>query len=137
MANFRSPPEAVPSAVVIQDRLRRRDQTSSVELRVRIGIATGEVDITGADVFGYPVNEASRWCNVCETGGILVTELIASLAKRAGVKFIEPREILITPSASPVFALLVESIHDRPPFVTLTGSLAFSRHGGRFVGRGP
>ena len=135
MAIFRSPTEAVQAGVVIQGRLRRRNQTSNVGLHVRIGIATGEVDITEVDVFGYPVNEASRLCSACETGGILVTELAASLARRAEVKFVQPREVPITPSAPPTIALLVEAIHEQAPFVPLTGSLAFSQHGGRFVGR--
>lgn len=135
MAIFRSPTEAVQAGVVIQGRLRRRNQTSTIGLHVRIGIATGEVDITEADVFGYPVNEASRLCGACETGGILVAELAASLARRADVKFVEPREVPITPSAPPTIALLVEAVHEQAPFIPLTGSLAFSQHGGRFVGR--
>ena len=40
-------------------------------------------------VFGYPVNEASRLCSACETEGILVTELVASSAKRAGTTQLE------------------------------------------------
>jgi class 3 adenylate cyclase len=135
MAIFRSPSEAVQAGVTIQSRLWRRNQTSTIDLHVRIGIATSEVDVAEDDLFGYPVNEASRLCAARETGGILVAELAANLARRADVKFIEPPEILITPSAPPTVALLVETTHEEAPLIPLTGSLEFSRHGGRFVGR--
>ena len=135
MAIFRSSTEAVLASVAIQRRLARRSRTSPVDVRLRIGIGVGEVDVTDDDVFGYPVNEASRLCSACADGGILVSELAANLARRADVEYVEPREVFVTPSAPATVALLVAVGHEEAPLIPLSGSLDFAAHGGRFVGR--
>lgn len=46
----------------------------AAELELRIGISTGEVTLEGDDVFGPPVNLASRIQQLCPPGGILFSE---------------------------------------------------------------
>jgi CBS domain-containing protein len=48
-------------------------------IRVRIGINVGEVIHAGNDVYGYPVNLASRLVSIAEPGGILVSKQVYDL----------------------------------------------------------
>ncbi len=135
MALFGVPTDAVNAGVAIQQRLARRNRGSVVPLEVRVGITVGEVDVTSDDVFGYPVNEASRLCAAAESGGILMGEVAASFARRAEVEFGPPVSVAITPSAPPAVAVPVLFASRDTVVTTLAPSLAFSAHGGRFVGR--
>lgn len=61
MASFKYPEDAVKAAVAIQQALsKRRKDDGEFQLRVRIGIHTGEAIVEDGDVFGNVVNIASR-----------------------------------------------------------------------------
>lgn len=61
MASFKYPEDAVNAAVAIQQTLsKRRKEDSNFQLRVRIGIHTGEALVEDGDVFGNVVNTAAR-----------------------------------------------------------------------------
>ena len=69
-AAFASPRSAVDAAVAAQREL---------ELPVRMGIATGEAELRGADYFGAVLNRAARVMAAGHGGQILVAESTAGL----------------------------------------------------------
>ncbi len=74
MASFRKPENAVLAAIAMQQRLRiERRRDKSFDIRIRIGIHTGEAIIESRDVFGDAVNVASRIENKTPTGGIYIS----------------------------------------------------------------
>ena len=64
-AAFASPKSAVDAAVAAQ---------RALELRVRMGIATGEAELRGADYFGAVLNRAARVMAAGHGGQILLAE---------------------------------------------------------------
>jgi len=135
LAIFRVPTDAVLAGVEVQRQLARRNRTASVAVALRVGITVGEVDVVKGDVHGYPVNEAARLCAAADPSGILVSELAASLARRADVEFGNVREVLVTPSAPATRALPVAQSVEEVSLVPLNDTLKYSRHEGHFVGR--
>ena len=69
-AAFASPKSAVDAAVAAQREL---------ELPVRMGIATGEAELRGADYFGAVLNRAARVMAAGHGGQVLVAESTAGL----------------------------------------------------------
>ena len=59
-AAFGAPMTAIAAAVAMQTALQAEDWLDGVELRVRIGVHTGEADERGGDYFGPAVNRAAR-----------------------------------------------------------------------------
>jgi class 3 adenylate cyclase/DNA-binding CsgD family transcriptional regulator len=76
MAAFESASDAVASAVDIQRATARRDD----DIRVRIGIASGDVSWEGNDCFGLPVVTAARLEAHAAGGEILVSQVVRWLA---------------------------------------------------------
>ena len=84
MAAFESASDAVTAAVDIQRAATRRDD----EIRVRIGIASGDVSWEGGDCFGLPVVTAARLEAHAGGGQILVSQVVRWLAgERSGATF--------------------------------------------------
>lgn len=82
MATFRSVLDALHCAAAIQ-------QTSSEDqVQVRIGVHAGEPITDEGDVFGTPVNVASRLCAAAGLGEVLLSDLTRSLVgSRGGFEF--------------------------------------------------
>lgn len=135
LAVFRAPSDAVGAGIEVQRRLARRNRSTSVPVLLRVGITVGEVDVVNGDVYGYPVNEAARLCAAADPSGILVSELAASLARRAEVTFGDPREVEVTQSAPPTRALPVTVSTEGLTLVPLADALKFSQRESDFVGR--
>ncbi|HYH98977.1 adenylate/guanylate cyclase domain-containing protein, partial [Hyalangium sp.] len=68
LVTFESPTQAVLSGVAIQDRLWQynRSVPESAQLHVRVAVNVGEVRLEASDVFGEPVNIASRVEGIAE-----------------------------------------------------------------------
>ena len=64
---------AADAAEAIQTRVGRTDWGEIGELRVRIGIDTGEAEERGGDFFGPPLNRAARLCSMSYGGQVLVS----------------------------------------------------------------
>ncbi len=77
MATFRSALDATRCALMIQTEM-------AAGLTVRIGVHAGEPIADAGDVFGTPVNVASRLCAVAGPGDIVVSDLTRSLLGRRG-----------------------------------------------------
>jgi class 3 adenylate cyclase len=75
------------AARAIRFALEVRAGSSTLGLRVRAGVHTGEVDIVGRDVRGIVVHEAARMAAVGEPDQILVSEVTRALAAGSGVTF--------------------------------------------------
>ncbi|HEX5615061.1 MAG TPA: AAA family ATPase [Acidimicrobiia bacterium] len=85
LATFGSAARAVAAAVGIQqgvDALRFAEPY--VPLSLRVGIGLGDVTVEDADVFGTPVIEAARLCEVAEGGQILAASVVETLARGRG-----------------------------------------------------
>lgn len=87
MVTFESPTQAVLCGAAIQDRLwmHNRSATDKQRLDVRIAVNVGEVRIENKDVFGEPVNIASRVEGIAEAGEVFFTEAVYLAMNKAEV----------------------------------------------------
>jgi DNA-binding NarL/FixJ family response regulator len=76
---FRRPRQAVDAAVAAQRALAAHAWPEEVELRVRIGIHTGEASLAGDQYVGLAVHRAARICDAGHGGQILLSETTRSL----------------------------------------------------------
>ncbi len=93
-AAFASPRSAVDAAVAAQREL---------ELPVRMGIATGEAELRGADYFGAVLNRAARVMAAGHGGQILLAESTAGLLSGVDLVDLGPRRLRDLPTAVGVF----------------------------------
>jgi class 3 adenylate cyclase len=81
MVAFASVRKALACAIAIQQGLEERNAESpGEELKVRIGINTGEVVVEGDDIYGQAVNAAARIASRAKGEEILVSEIVRQLA---------------------------------------------------------
>jgi len=76
---FARPRQAVDAAVAAQRALGQHGWPNDVDLRVRIGIHTGEASIVGDQYVGLAVHRAARICDAGHGGQILLSETTRSL----------------------------------------------------------
>jgi DNA-binding NarL/FixJ family response regulator/class 3 adenylate cyclase len=76
---FARPRQAVDAAMAAQRALAEHGWPSDVDLRVRIGIHTGEASIVGDQYVGLAVHRAARICDAGHGGQILLSETTRSL----------------------------------------------------------
>jgi DNA-binding NarL/FixJ family response regulator/class 3 adenylate cyclase len=76
---FDRPRQAVDAAVAAQRALAAHSWPEGVELRVRIGIHTGEASLAGDEYVGLAVHRAARICDAGHGGQILISETTRSL----------------------------------------------------------
>jgi len=78
MVIFDSPTDAVLCGMKIQEKLDKHNKQVGEEERmeVRVAINSGEANIKEGDVFGEPVNIASRIENIAEAGEVYFTESV-------------------------------------------------------------
>jgi DNA-binding NarL/FixJ family response regulator/class 3 adenylate cyclase len=76
---FRRPKEAVDAAVAAQRAVAQHDWPEGAEVRVRIGIHTGEASLVGGQYVGLAVHRAARICDAAHGGQTLVSETTRSL----------------------------------------------------------
>lgn len=81
VASFDSPARAVLAAAAI------RDAVKLLELDVRAGIHTGEVEVRGENIGGIAVHIASRIQGLAQAGEILVSRTVTELVVGSGIEF--------------------------------------------------
>jgi class 3 adenylate cyclase len=81
LATFDGPARAIYCANAVRDSLRR------IDLPVRIGVHTGEVELAEADVRGLAVHIASRVANLGGADDVLVSRTVKDLVAGSGIKF--------------------------------------------------
>jgi len=84
MATFDGPSAALTAATEL------RDAVNALDLGVRIGLHTGEIEIRGDDIAGIGVNTAARTMSKAPANEIWVTATIPGLVAGSGHRF-EPR----------------------------------------------
>jgi DNA-binding NarL/FixJ family response regulator/class 3 adenylate cyclase len=76
---FRKPKDAVGAAVEAQRALARQPWPEGAELRVRIGIHTGEATVAGDRYVGLAVHRAARICAAAHGGQVLLSQTTQAL----------------------------------------------------------
>ncbi len=87
LVTFESPTQAVLCGMALQDRLWQHNlsATDTYRLDVRVAINVGEVRVESDDVFGEPVNIASRVESIAEAGEVYFTEAVYLSMNKAEV----------------------------------------------------
>lgn len=101
---FDSPTQAVLCAAALCERVRRFDETvpPAQRLQARVGIHLGDVRIAGGDVFGEPVNIASRIEAVAGPGEVLFGESVWLSMNRAEIRAEDVGERLLKGVPEPI-----------------------------------
>jgi pimeloyl-ACP methyl ester carboxylesterase len=81
LATFDGPARAIHCANAIRESLRRLD------VPVRIGVHTGEVELAENDVRGIAVHIASRVANIGRADDVLVSRTVKDLVAGSGIRF--------------------------------------------------
>lgn len=81
MVVFDSATSAVACAVAIQRSVRRHNERQEHPMDVRVGINVGEPIRSEEDYFGWSVLTARRLCDHADGGQVLVSEVVAQLAR--------------------------------------------------------
>jgi class 3 adenylate cyclase len=81
LATFDGPARAIRCAAAIRDVLR------SVELQVRAGLHTGEIERMGRDIGGLAVHIGARVAGLAGAGEILVSGTVKDLVVGSGIEF--------------------------------------------------
>ena len=107
MAAFASPKAAVDAAVAAQ---------RALELRVRMGIATGEADLRDGDYFGAVLNRAARVMAAGHGRQILLADSTAVLLTGVDLLDLGRRRLRDPPNPITVFQLKAPGLRtDFPP----------------------
>ena len=113
-AAFASPRSAVDAAVAAQ---------RALELPVRMGIATGEAELRGADYFGAVLNRAARVMAAGHGGQILLAESTAVLLSGVDLLDLGPRRLRDVPTPVGVFQVRAPGLQTEfPPLRALDTS---------------
>jgi DNA-binding NarL/FixJ family response regulator/class 3 adenylate cyclase len=126
---FRRARQAVDAAVAAQRALAAHPWPEGVELRVRIGVHTGEATPTGDQYVGLAVHRAARICDAGHGGQILVSETTRSLLEdeEAELEGVELRDLghhvlKDFDRAVCIYQLAVHGLPDEfPPLRTVAG----------------
>jgi predicted ATPase len=105
-AAFASPRSAVDTAVAAQ---------RALELPVRMGLATGEAELRGADYFGAVLNRAARVMAAGHGGQILLAESTAGLLSGVDLIDLGPRRLRDLPTAVGVFQVQADGLRTEFP----------------------
>ena len=110
-AAFASPRSAVDAAVAAQ---------RALALPVRMGLATGEAELRGADYFGAVLNRAARLMAAGHGGQILLAESTAGLLSGVDLIDLGPRRLRDLPTPVGVFQVRAPGLRtDFPPLRAL------------------
>lgn len=97
LVTFESPTRAVQAGVAVQKALAEHNRKAEpgADMRVRVAINAGEVNLRGGDVFGEAVNITSRVEGVAAAEQVTLTEAVHLLMDRASIKteFLEAVEL--------------------------------------------
>ena len=81
VATFDAPGRAIQCACAL------REAVASLDLRVRAGIHTGELEVRGDDVAGMAVHIGARISALAEAGEVLVSSTVKDLLAGTGFTF--------------------------------------------------
>ena len=113
---FDRPASAVSWALAVQERLGATDWPEGVEIRVRMGLHTGEADERGGDYFGSNVNLAARIEAAGHGTQILVSAVTAALLDRDDLVELGSFRLKDVVALQPIFQI---GDREHPPLRTL------------------
>lgn len=90
---FRRAKEALSAAITCQRRLAERSWPDGTELRVRIGIHTGEPALGGTRYVGLGVHRAARICAAGHGGQVLVSQTTRELLRDDPISEVTLRDL--------------------------------------------
>jgi DNA-binding NarL/FixJ family response regulator/class 3 adenylate cyclase len=92
---FHRPRQAVDAAVAAQRAIAAHSWPEGADLRVRIGVHTGEASLAGDQYVGLAVHRAARICDAGHGGQILISETTRSLLEdeEAELEGVELRDL--------------------------------------------
>jgi class 3 adenylate cyclase len=101
LALFDAPTRAIRCSLAIRDELR------ALEIEVRIGMHSGEVELRGNDVGGIAVNIGARVASAGSPGEVLVSSTVRELVSGSGIGFDDrgDRELKGVPDRWHLFAV--------------------------------
>src|SRR5690349_24957322 len=109
-AAFASPRSAVDAAVAAQ---------RSLELPVRMGLATGEAELREGDYFGAVLNRAARVMAAGHGGQVLLADSTAGLLDGVDLMNLGPRRLRDVPNPITLYQLKASGLRaDFPPLRT-------------------
>src|SRR4051794_26306595 len=79
LVGFAEPRAALEAAAAAQEALARHEWPHRGELRVRMGVHSGTVQVRDDDYWGIEVHYAARLCTAAHGGQVLVSELTRAL----------------------------------------------------------
>ena len=132
--------DAVEAAAEIQHSLLRESWTPDAAVRLRIGIHTGEPELTADGYVGVDVHIAARLCSAAHGGQVIVSQAVRELVGAeplAGLSFrpLGRHRFKDIPSPEPVFQVVAAGLAESfPPLQTLGGATLPALHH-RLVGR--
>ena len=102
LATFDGPTRAVTCAAQV------RTASQALGIDIRVGLHTGEIELSGDDISGMAVNIASRVMNINVGGGIAASSTVRDLVVGSGIEFnaIGAREMKGVPGEWNLFELL-------------------------------
>jgi hypothetical protein len=128
VAAFASPMSAVNAAI---------DAQLTLQLPVRMGVATGEAELRDGDYFGTVLNRAARVMAAGHGGQILVADSTAGLLGGVDLLDLGPRRLRDLPNPITVFQLKAPGLPEKfPPLRTLNANPGNLRRADTsFIGR--
>jgi class 3 adenylate cyclase len=77
------------------------------DIRIRVGLHTGEIELRGADVGGIGVHIGARVCALAGDGEVLVSRTVTDLVAGSGISFADRGEHTLkgVPGAWNLFAV--------------------------------
>ncbi len=95
------------AARAAQCALALRDLAETSSLRLAQGVHAGEIEASGDLVSGFAIHVAERVAAAAQSGSVLVSSVVAELAKGSGLRFVESCTVDIDGFDAPVRLLLV------------------------------
>jgi predicted ATPase/class 3 adenylate cyclase len=117
---FDAPEQAVAAALDAQRALARHAWPEGIDVRVRMGVHTGEVSTIGVGLVGMAIHEAARIMSSAHGGQVLASSITASLAvpMPAGAAWVDVGEHRLKDLPTPLRLMQLthpELLRDLPP----------------------
>ena len=116
---FDRPAGAVAAAAAAQRAISEHDWPDGVELRVRMGIHSGEARRSGEGYVGLDVHRAARIADAAHGGQILLSEATRALVPHTRVRALGEHRLKDLPEPQALYQLVVEGAPDRVPAAAL------------------
>jgi predicted ATPase/class 3 adenylate cyclase len=107
---FEQPAAAVSAAATAQRSLAAHDWPDDVDLRVRMGLHTGEARVSGDAYVGLDVHRAARICDAAHGGQTLLSGVTRALVPQTRVRDLGEHMLKDLPEPQPLYQLVVEGV---------------------------